>query len=565
MPEPTQQSALFTHRNHYLFSDYYLDRRAGGQQEWRDADAGPAYAAIKALWRQFKPQGDNEAQTEADWVRPVLAALGHSFNVQVSLKTPLGTKMPDYVFFPDEPARQAARRGVLTEADFQGALAVGDAKAWERSLDRAAREVKTLHENPSLQIDTYIRHSGLAWGILTNGQLWRLYHRDTSRKLDVYYEVDLPSLIAQGDAGAFKYFWLFFRREAFIGNAAGPAWLDLVLAESRAYEQGVSEGLKAQVYDALRHLAQGFLDFPGNGLQPTAETLKQIHDNSLIVLYRLLFMLYAEARDLLPVRENRTYAEGYSLDALKGRIARDLDDNRPAADSMSGIWQRLYELWRVIDAGDAGLGVPAYNGGLFRPDKHPFLERHRVGDLHLRQAVDLLARAVDPATGCREFVDYRDLEIRHLGSIYEGLLEYRVRYAGVPLTIVRQKGKERYEAISPSPSQGEGRGGGQPDIPAGQLYLATDKGERKATGSYYTPDYIVQYIVEHTVGPILEERTAQFRDAAGRRDRSRRPGACPPGSELPGSRDGVGPFPGRRSRVHRALHGRARPGAGSGR
>jgi hypothetical protein len=86
----------------------------------------------------------------------VLEALGHSFSVQVSLKTPVGTKTPDYVFFSDEPARQAAKRGVLTEADFQGALAVGDAKAWERSLDRAAREVKTLDENPSLQIDTYI-------------------------------------------------------------------------------------------------------------------------------------------------------------------------------------------------------------------------------------------------------------------------------------------------------------------------------------------------------------------------------------------------------------------------
>ena len=84
--------------------------------------------------------------------------------------------------------------------------------------------------------------------------------------------MDLPALIEQGDAEAFKYFWLFFRREAFVAGqrtlAAAPAWLDLVLAESQAYEQGVSENLKAQVYEALRHLAQGFLDFPANGLQP---------------------------------------------------------------------------------------------------------------------------------------------------------------------------------------------------------------------------------------------------------------------------------------------------------
>jgi hypothetical protein len=515
------QGALFTHRNHYLFADYYLDRRSRERQEWREVDAGSAFAAVAAIWRKYKPQGDNEAQTEADWIRPVLEALGHRYNVQVGMQTPLGAKVPDYVFYPDEATRQAAKRGVLTEADFQGALAVGDAKAWERPLDRAApKAVSTLHENPSLQIDTYIRHSGLAWGILTNGRLWRLYHKDTSKKLDVYYEVDLPALIEQGDAEAFKYFWLFFRREAFCVDLRGfrnleglakpsqvaPAWLDLVLAESQAYEQGVSENLKAQVYDALRHLGQGFLDFPYNGLQPTAETLKQIHDNSLIVLYRLLFMLYAEARDLLPVRENRLYAEGYSLETLKSRIVRDLDDGIPAAASMSGLWQQLYEQWHVIDTGDAALGVPAYNGGLFRPDRHPFLERYRVGDLHLRQAIDLLARALDPVTGRREFVDYRDLEIRHLGSIYEGLLEYQLRCAAEPLVIVRQKGKERYEPAA----------GAVPDVPTGQVYLVTDKGERKATGSYYTPDYIVQYIVEQTVGPVLAERAAAFRKPDGK-------------------------------------------------
>ena len=160
---------------------------------------------------------------------------------------------------------------MLTEVDFQGVLAVGDAKAWSRPLDHAVpKEISALHENPSLQIDTYIRHSGLAWGILTNGRLWRLYHKDTSKKLDVYYEVDLPALIEQGMS----------RRSSTFGSssaggfhggrhaAAAPAWLDLVLAESQAYEQGVSENLKAQVYDALRHLGQGFLDFPYNGLHP---------------------------------------------------------------------------------------------------------------------------------------------------------------------------------------------------------------------------------------------------------------------------------------------------------
>lgn len=524
------------HRNHYLFSDYYLDHRVAERREWREFDARPAFDALSQLWQARRSAliNANESQTETDWIRPVLELLDHFYTTQVPLATPQGGKIPDYILCPDDSTRIAVQtiQGTVSEADLKDALAVADAKAWEQPLDRSlpGSGVKTLHQHPALQIDFYIRHSGLAWGVLTNGRLWQLYHKDTSKKLDVYYEVDLPALIEAGDVNAFKYFWLFFRREAFVAGSAAPgapAWLDLVLAESAAYEQGISESLKEQVYEALRSLAQGFLDFPGNGLTPDAAILKTIHDNSLIVLYRLLFILYAEDRDLLPVRENTTYRQSYSLQALKRRIATEIDSGTPAAPTMSSLWQRLAELWQVIDKGDPFLGVPAYNGGLFKPANHSFLEDYRVGDLHLRSAIDLLARARDPKTGTREVVDYRDLEIRHLGSIYEGLLEYQVRVASEPLVVRKVKGKEVYEAINGSAAVGEssvgedspltpalsplGRGGqSKADILPGQVYLVTDKGERKATGSYYTPDYIVQYIVEHTVGPVLNEAVAPF-------------------------------------------------------
>ncbi|MCO6450224.1 MAG: Eco57I restriction-modification methylase domain-containing protein [Caldilineales bacterium] len=491
---------LKPHNNHYLFSDYYLDNRVSERREWREADVRSAFKALAGLWHERKAAltHANEAQTEEDWIKPVLKALGHHFTVQVSIQVQGGSKTPDYILCPDEAARAGIQNkaGVLAETDLAGALAVADAKAWDRPLDRtlAASGVKTLHENPGLQIDTYIRHSGLDWGVLTNGRLWRLYHKDSSKKLDVFYEVDLPALLEadiddQDRFEAFKYFWLFFRREAFTGGAmeaGSPGWLELVRSESESYERGVSENLKKQVYDALQALAQGFLDFPANGLEPDPATLKTMYDNSLIVLYRLLFIFYAEARDLLPVRTNETYRETYSLQALKRRVASDIDHQRPAAPSMAGLWERLRDLWRVIDAGDGFLGVPAYNGGLFKPANHPFLARYRVGDSHLRTAIDKLARIHDPKTGKAEFVDYRDLEIRHLGSIYEGLLEYHV-------VVDRPEGFAQTVRVS----------------------LLNDKGERKATGSYYTPDYIVQYIVEHTVGPVLQEAAAPYLDANG--------------------------------------------------
>ncbi|MCP4399826.1 MAG: N-6 DNA methylase, partial [bacterium] len=464
--------------------------------EWQNVAIQPLFQEIAQLWEKFTPQQENEAQTEDVLIRPVLRALGHHFTVQVSLKTPLGTRRPDYVFFPDKDAQETikGKTAPLTEHDLRGAFAVGDAKAWELRLDQPVKTAQAVSANPGFQIDFYIRHSGVPWGILTNGRHWRLYHSDSSKKFDVYYEVDLPGLLECGDLERFKYFLLFFRQEAFSGQ---PSWLESVLEESRAYSQGVSRNLKEQVYESLRCLAQGLLSFPANQLQPTPETLTQIYDNSLIVLYRLLFILYAESRALLPVHTNPAYMQSYSLHEMKRRIADELSQSKPAVTSVDNLWYQLYTLWTVINTGNAELGVPVYNGGLFHPEKHPFLEQYKVGDPYLREAIDLLTRTIDPATNKKEFVDYRDLEIRHLGSIYEGLLEYQVQSAAEPLLIEKEKGREVYVAAQDAQTP--------PDIKAGDVYLMTDKGERKATGSYYTPEYIVQYIVEHTVGPALDE------------------------------------------------------------
>jgi hypothetical protein len=490
-----------------------------------------------------------------EWIRPVLQMLGHSFNVQVPLHTPLGTHKPDYIFYPDETARLAGKGAGShhDEKSLTTAVALGDAKAWEVDLDRGRGGPLS---NPAVQIDFYLRHSNLPWAVLTNGRQWRLYHRDSAKKLDVYYEVDLPALVKQGNPDAFRYFYLFFRREAFT-----EGWLEQVLTGSQEWEQGVSSSLKEQVYESLRALAQGFLDFSPNGLRPSAVNLKAIYDNSLIALYRLLFIFYAESRGLLPLNQNRAYTETYSLHALKQRVAQDAPGQ--AVASMSSLWTQLRQLWRVLDGGNGDLGVPAYNGGLFSASKYPFLEQYRVGDLHLRRAIDLLARAVDPQSGRLEFVDYRDLEIRHLGSIYEGLLEYQLRYATWPLRIEKEKGREIYvplpedeltaeeEEITAEDTAEEEQENSQisnpksqisnpksqrpksqipnpksqipnpnvPNplipasfIPAGKVYLVTDKGERKATGSYYTPDHVVQHMVEQAIGPALAAVRAAHSD-----------------------------------------------------
>jgi hypothetical protein len=178
------QWPLPPHHNQQLFSDHYLNELLPHLPEWRRLaeTAGPAMARIAAIVAAYTPSA-NEAQTEHGLVRPVLEALGHTFEVQVALRTPDGTKTPDYVFYRDQAARLANTGRTLTDDMLRsGGLAVGDAKHWDRPLDVALRQQggdPFTNKNPSYQIAFYIQHSGLEWGILTNGRLWRLYHRDS--------------------------------------------------------------------------------------------------------------------------------------------------------------------------------------------------------------------------------------------------------------------------------------------------------------------------------------------------------------------------------------------------
>jgi hypothetical protein len=476
------------HNNRQLFSDHYLDTLLPQRAGWDllRAEAQQVMMDIRAIYTAYTPS-HNEAQTEHDLIRPILKRLGHDFEVQPALKTPDGTKRPDYVLYRNPAALNANKNRVLDDTlPRQGGYAVGDAKYWDRPLDLTVRSSggdasshkdPFSNKNPSYQIAFYMQHSGVEWGMLTNGRLWRLYHAETAHKLDRYYEVDLPALLETNDAGAFLYFYAFFRRAAYGHEGEEPPLgVAEILRQSTDYARNIGDSLKSQVYDALLHLAQGFLDYPDNAFQPDTETLRAIYDHSLIVLYRLLFILYAEDRDLLPVRERGSYRDIYSLYAIKRAVVSDLRTGRQLKRNSHRVWPQLCDLFDIIDKGDPPLHVSTFNGGLFDPQRHPFLTRYTIGDAHLQQAIDCLS------TVKGQFVDYRDLSVRHLGAIYEGLLEYQLTVEGADNTV----------------------------------RLVNDKGERKATGSYYTPDYIVKYMVEETLAPALRAAVAEETTDAGR-------------------------------------------------
>jgi type I restriction-modification system DNA methylase subunit len=496
-----------------LFSHHYLTHRLPDHPEWRQ-DAGPALAALRRLYQAQKERLPlyNEDQTEEEFILPLLReVLGFAgaYTVEASIRRQGRVQRPDYALFANAAAKQEADHHLGDERAFYArAVAVADAKYWQRQLSQKRTDERDAwrNSNPSFQIVNYLVATGADWGILTNGRLWRLYSRQVSGTATEFYEVDLfdvlePDPDRPGDPlDHFKRWWLFFRRAAFVPDSQGHSFLERVQQGSAAYARVVGDQLKERVFDQIFPLlAGGFVaDMAWHGLDTESQPARrQIQEATLSLLYKLLFLLYGEARGLLPV-DHRGY-QRQSLTSMTQEMAQLLERQEPLGDTAANFYNRLLALFQLIDRGDRGLGLPRYNGGLFHFDfRDPadrerqaanyFLTRHTIGDRRLAQALDLLARLDGEA------VDYAYLGVRHLGAIYEGLLEYRL--------VVD-------EAAS------------------GTVHLENDKGERKATGSYYTPDYVVKYIVAQTLEPILEDRWLQFDQQMGQLAELRRQLADP--------------------------------------
>lgn len=522
--EWSEEEGLFNNRA--LFSDHYLKSRLRDDEVWREDGSAGAFRELRDfLAARTKSGKTDEGSLRSSFFGPVLSTLGffprgvrrHAHDVQ----------LPDFE--------------LLRSKDDERPLALCLTYPWMRYLDGkdSARDAETPDENPGAVVVTLLQNSETPWVVVTNGKLWRLYSKRTHSRATSYFEIDLEEVVAEATRAStdpFRYFWLLFRRQAFEdvtltreGREEKVPFLDRLLLESEDYAKDLGERLKERVFARVfPHLAEGFVSrWEG---QPTEEELLLVYRATLTLLYRLLFLLYAESRDLLPVREVRGYYEK-SLARLKREIAEaagPLEDEieaklKKAMDSGSiALYERLRELFTIVDLGSADLNVPFYNGGLFatspaedddseEAEAASFLRDHAVPDRHLAAALDFLSREDDPRAG-RIFIDYKSLGVRHLGSIYEGLLEFRLRFASERLGIVREKSRDVYkpwrelDERKKARLERDGR-----FVKKGQLYLENDKHERKATGSYYTPDHIVKYIVEHAVGPVVKEKLETLR------------------------------------------------------
>jgi type I restriction-modification system DNA methylase subunit len=544
-----------------FLSDYYLERLLPDQElgAFSEDDSKDQLKLVQKelqLRRATLVPATDVAVTIAQWCQAVLFP---SLGMQPQ---PGPRIVAEQAVF--EPAFALAQVGVSIQPEYQGKAAGQELDAliwvlpWREGLDSKA-DVAGLEGLSAMEVaQQALVQADVAWGVVTNGKLLRLLHKASAHRPRSFLEVDLETISVQWIQPqarlAFRYMLGLFSQVSFVErDSENRTRLDRVLAQSERHGKEIGDELKQNVFKALEELGDGFLYLmrqnpelarrwqqrqgstaPIEQYLDSDELLRTIYEESLTLLYRLLFLFYAESRDLLPMHDE-LYRDTYSLEALRDDIISVHDDPDPRRFFSQGATDldvRLRELFGLIDVGFGNL-IPAYNGGLFDPEQHPFLESFKVGDYYLARAIDLLSRT-RPQNGQvrgegRKKVTYRDLDVRHLGEIYEGLLEYSAHIAREEQVIFeRKKNSQKYEEyvaaseLKPAESeqlaeyrQARAENPEFPSLPRGcsvtgvkepgQYFLVYGgkESKRKSSGSYYTPDYIVQYIVENTLGPLV--------------------------------------------------------------
>ena len=470
-----------------LFANDFLRDAVARLDDWRELDADALDAFARNIFNRFPTtQTPNESQTEDDLIWPVLAQLGWTTHLrQQNLSAHGREDVPDGLLFADDAAKDRANGFTEEWKRYEFGLAVVESKRWARPLDRRSGR-RGEETAPSTQMLRYLRRvddmttGKLRWGILTNGARWRLYYQGVRSVSEQFFEVDLAALLnlPGHNDGLFalteadrrhwlKVFVLVFRREAFLAGPTDPrTFHQRAIEEGRFYEERVAASLSALVFGQV---------FPGLARAiAAAETeapLPEVREAALILLYRLLFIFYAEDRDLLPVR-NKRYDDYALREKVRGDVGQRKDRDDVFSASAARYWSAIDDLCRAIDQGDASIGLPPYNGGLFDRQRVPLLTNIRIGDEVMADVIDALS--FEQTTEGRRYINYRDLGVQQLGSIYERLLEHE---------IVRDRGEIAF----------------RPNVFA-----------RKGSGSYYTPDDLVGLILKETIEPLVRSRMDAF-------------------------------------------------------
>jgi hypothetical protein len=463
-------------------ASYGLDRGLNLRDE-----IGRAYLIAKGLWATFQ-EGRGGANPDA---------------VHRAIASGVLTKVLGFEF----PRRR--RFTSKTGCDLELLQAVGRvpvAIAGTEGIDHV-EIVATAGSDPIRRSATTLvqgelnSREGALWGMATNGLTWRILRDNESITRPGYIEIDLARIFRDDLYSDFSAFWLIAHRSRFPQEDAAGS--DCVLERWRQLgrEQGVTarDELRDGVQKALFHFGRGFLENPNNKalvdrLNADGDqrlTKEEFFRQLLRLVYRMIFVMTAEDREILhadgadEVRK-AAYANGYAT----GRL-RERSRNRLLWDRHHDAYEGMKAVFRTLRHGEPKLGLPAL-GGLFAPDQTPDLDGAQLTNRRFLRALYNIAWL--RRDGALSRINWRDMETEEFGSVYESLLE---------LTPVISDGGRGFCFL----------GEADDDKEASAVKQSTAKkakgNERKTTGSYYTPDSLVQILLEEALDPVIDRKVAE--------------------------------------------------------
>ena len=346
----------------------------------------------------------------------------------------------------------------------------------------------------------------LPWVVVVQGDRIRLYPVElgvgVGRRGRTETWIEVRTGLMRQDQAALL--WLVFSADALKPDGT----LEEMLDSSKRFAADLAEKLRDRIYDhVIPRLATGIAE-ARRLTSFTADELRLTYAMALTVLFRLLFIAYAEDRDLLPFTTN----EAYRHRALKTK-AQELHAKTAPPGAGAHLWQEVTRLFDAVRAGDATLGVPAYGGGLFETDATISKAGAELARITLPDAVFepalralLLDLPTDLAGPSRGPVDFRSLRVREFGTIYEGLLESELAVADADLALKKQGKEFVYVPARAKDPVAVAKGG---------IYLHNRSGARKSSGSYFTPGFAVDHLLDTALEPALKahaERLATLDD-----------------------------------------------------
>ncbi len=412
---------------------------------------------------------------------------------------------PDWEAGRSKAATALGSSGEMLLSALGFALERHDGLTWTlRSKERKTALAVLLDQSESAEVGTQ-RFAGLSpityaltvadrenlpWVVVVQDTRIRLYPVELGKgvgrraRSETYVECH-STLLRDEDAA---YLWLLFSAEAL----AKGGTFDQILEESGRFAGDLADRLRERIYEKVVPGLAKIVAAERSGRKVDSGELALAYEITLTILFRLLFVAYAEDRDLLPYKFN----DAYRSRSLKTK-ARELAEGRPAAKGDTH-WRETLALFRAVDVGNPEWGVPAYNGGLFSAVKNVSPAGAEIAKLSLSnegfvQVLRDLLLIETPGEGLGP-VDFRALGVREFGTIYEGLLESELAVAESDLA-VDAKGhyvpaKKKNQAVV---------------VAKGEIYLHNRSGARKSMGSYFTKSFAVEHLLDRALEPALAE------------------------------------------------------------